>query len=438
MSILDAPFPVKLQCLFQPKRYKVLWGGRAAGRSWGVARALLLIGLERPLRVLCARELQNSIADSVHKVLSDQIGLLGLESSYEIQRDKIIGPNGTSFSFEGIKNNVNRIKSYEGIDICWVEEAVKVSRASWGVLIPTIRKIGSEIWITFNPELETDYTYRRFVREADDSMVVVKMTYRDNPWFNETALKDEMERDKARDPDYYLNVWEGHCVQQLEGAIYARELRRAQAEGRICEVPWEREWPVDTFWDLGRADQTAIWFAQKVAMQYRVLDYYSASQFDITHFIKVLQTREYNYGLHHLPHDAFAKKLGSKRTIEEIIRQSYPGMTRRVPKLSIVDGINAARIVFPNCWFDETKCEEGLNSLRHYRYRVVDGQLSNEPLHDWASDGADAFRYLAISIKGPRSEASVPDFNQARFADRVSLATREIGRLANSGLGWLR
>ena len=142
-----AHFPEALQCLFKPKRHKVLWGGRSAGRSWGCARALLLIGAGRPIRVLCVRELQNSISESVHLLLSQQIVALGLESIYKIEVARIScisGPGaGTTFSFEGIKNNTTKIKSYEGIDYCWVEEANKVSRTSWGILLPTIRKEGS-------------------------------------------------------------------------------------------------------------------------------------------------------------------------------------------------------------------------------------------------------------------------------------------------------
>src|SRR5215813_12330022 len=195
---ISADFPAPFQILFQPRRYKVLYGGRGGGRSWACARALLIKGTQEPLRVLCARELQNSIGDSVHRLLADQVSGLGLDSFYEVQNARILGKNGSAFSFEGIKNNITKIKSYEGIDICWVEEAHKVSRNSWGILIPTIRKENSEIWITFNPELETDYTYRRFVKEADDSMTVVKMTWRDNPFLPE-VLKEEMERDKKLD-----------------------------------------------------------------------------------------------------------------------------------------------------------------------------------------------------------------------------------------------
>jgi len=157
-AIAKAEFPLKLECLFKPSRYKVLYGGRGGAKSWGVARALLIKGAQAPLRVLCAREFQTSIKDSVHKLLCDQIEALGLLGFYEITQTSIRGKNGTEFSFVGLKNNVANVKSYEGVDVCWVEEAQTTSRMSWNVLIPTIRKEKSEIWITFNPELETRLT----------------------------------------------------------------------------------------------------------------------------------------------------------------------------------------------------------------------------------------------------------------------------------------
>lgn len=396
--------------------------------------------------MLCARELQNSIGDSVHRLLADQISGLGLDSFYEVQVSRILGKNGTSFSFEGIKNNITKIKSYEGIDICWVEEAHKVSRNSWGVLIPTVRKEDSEIWMTFNPELETDYTYTRFVKEADlSASLVVKTTWRDNPFFP-AVLMQEMEAEKARDYDSYLNIWEGYCRQVLEGAVYAKELRKAQEEGRIGHVPWHRDSPVDVFLDLGRADATALWFAQRVAMQYRVIDFYSAVGEDIIHYIKYLQNSEYVFGTIWLPHDAYAKQLGTKRSIQEIIK-SYGFKTERVPKLSLTDGINAVRLVFPNIWFDENRCEEGIQALRHYRYRVVDGQYSNEPLHDWASDAADAFRYLAVAFRERKGSTAVSVLDKLlALGEQVRARKQEEydewmmgGRETRArGVGWMR
>lgn len=445
VSEINVEFPAPLQCLFQPKRYKVLYGGRGAGRSWGCARALLLMGVQRPLRVLCAREFQNSIGESVHKLLVDQIALMGLEHLYKIEVARIYGPNGTYFAFEGIKNNTTRIKSYEGIDICWVEEANKVSRASWGILIPTVRKEGSEIWITFNPELDTDYTYRRFVLEQDESMNVVKMTWRENQWFPQ-VLREEMERDRERDPDYYLNVWEGNCLQLLEGTVYARELRKAQQDGRICDVPYDASIPVDVFFDLGRADNTAMWACQRVAMQFRMLKYYEASgakipmndpSGGINHFLREIQSWGFVIGTIFLPHDAKARRLGSQRTIEEVIRKYYK--VRVVPKQQVADGINAARLLFPNVWFDEVGCEDGLSALRHYRYRVSDGQLSNDPLHDWASDGADAFRTWAMGMQAPKQRSGLAE--KLASLTRQGRAERErIGEFAGrprQSVGWL-
>lgn len=454
----EVEFPELLRCLFEPGRYKILYGGRGASRSWSVARALLLRGANESIRVLCARELQNSIAESVHKVLSDQINNLNLHGFYEIQRDRIISKiNGTEFIFMGIKNNPNKIRSTEGIDVCWVEEGNKVSKTSWTILIPTIRKRGSQIIVTFNPELETDYTFVRFVKDktlreltpgeladlgyseeaygkikVNDDSIVVKMTWKDNPWFMDSEMYSEMLAERERDYDSYLNVWEGHCLQNLEGAVYAKELRRCQEEGRICRVPYNREVPVDTFWDLGRADSTAIWFAQRVAMQHRVLAYYSASGEDITHFLKVLQEREYIYGTHFLPHDGKHKKLAYKHSIEETLRKKYPEGVRVLPRQSRLDGINAARLLLGRCWFDEDETADGLDALRHYRYKVVEGQLSNEPLHDWASDGADAFRTMAMALREPDGTSREGVLNKLK---RKTSVWTERGAQA---LGWMQ
>lgn len=417
-----------MECLFRPKRTKVFYGGRGAGRSWGIARALLLIAAQRPIRVLCCRELQNSITESVHKLLSDQIEALGLSAIFEIQQAKIIcKETGATFSFEGIKNNTTKIKSYEGIDYCWVEEANKVSKASWSNLIPTIRKAGSEIWLSFNPELATDYTFTRFVKDPDlkpqakvsqldglnklawmesDDSVVVKMTYADNPWFPE-ELRREMEREKRRDYDSYLNVWEGHTLLNLEGAVFAKELRKAREQQRITLVPWDRETPVDTFWDLGRRDFTAIWFAQRVALQYRVLDYFEDRGEDIHYYLKYTQSLPYTYGTFYMPHDAAARRIGEKRTIKQITQQM--GKTVHiVPRTSKkVNAINAARVIFPNCYFDEDNCTDGLQRLTHYRYKVVDGQFSEEPLHDDNSNAADAFMAIGQAMMGDQGPSKI-------------------------------
>jgi phage terminase large subunit len=230
----EVEFPEKLAFLFEPKRYKVLHGGRGGAKSWGIARALLILAAQKKLRILCAREFQVSIKDSVHKLLADQIEAMGLSEMYEVQKATIICHlTGSEFIFSGLRHNVDSLKSKEAVDIVWVEEAHNVSGYSWERLIPTIRKDGSEIWISFNPELETDETYKRFVASPPENAAVVQMSWRDNPWFPD-VLADEREDLKRRDPDAYLNIWEGHCRQALDGAVYARELRDAQEGGRAC------------------------------------------------------------------------------------------------------------------------------------------------------------------------------------------------------------
>jgi phage terminase large subunit len=401
-AIAKAEFPVKLEGLFKKSRYKVLYGGRGGAKSWGIARALLIKGAKDPIRILCAREFQTSIKDSVHKLLCDQIESLGLLSFYEITQTSIRGRNGTEFSFVGLKNNVSNIKSYEGVDICWVEEAQTTSRLSWNILIPTIRKEGSEIWISFNPELETDETYQRFVANPPADSITMKVNWYDNPWFPDT-LKLEKDALKQRDEEAYNQVWEGLCRQTVDGAIFAKEMQQAEKDGRICRVPYDATKPVHAVFDLGWSDSTAIWFLQFIGMETRLIRYIEDSQKTISYYLATMQTFGYVYDTIWLPHDAENKTLAAAgRSIDDIVRAAgYK--TQIMPRVPILDSINAARTIFPNCYFDREHTADGLACLRHYRYEVdpETGQFSRNPLHDHYSHGADAFRYIALMIKEP-------------------------------------
>lgn len=405
MPTVDAQFPAKLQFLFRPKRYKIAYGGRGGSKSWGFARALLILGAQKTLRILCARETQKSITDSVYKLLCDQIADLQLQSFYSATKTNIVGSNGTEFTFAGIRqSSVGDIKSYEGCDICWVEEAQIVSKRSWEILIPTIRKDGSEIWVSFNPDLETDDTYKRFVISPPTESDVVKVNWRDNPWFPD-VLQQEMLDLKAKSPDDYEHVYEGMCQQVVEGAIFRKELLEADKAGRICRVPYDPIKPVDTFWDLGFGDNVSIWFAQSIGFEFRIIDFLSACLKDLSWYLKELSQKPYIYGFDYLPHDAQAKTLAAGgRTVQQIL-QAGQRKVRIVPRLSIIDGITAARNIFNKCWFDGDKCADGLQALRHYRYDYDDElqTFKKEPRHDWASHPADAFRYLGVSIKEAES-----------------------------------
>jgi phage terminase large subunit len=402
-AITRAEFPVKLQCLFEKSRYKCIFGGRGSAKSWSVARTLLILGAKQVHRILCAREFQNSISQSVHKLLSDQIVDLGLLGFYEITQNQIRGANGTEFNFIGLKNNPHNVKSFEGVTICWCEESQTLSNRSLDVLIPTIRTPGSEIWFTMNPELETDAVYQRFILNPPENCITKKVNWSDNPWFPE-VLDNERQLLKTRDIEAYHTVWEGVCRQTVDGAVFAREMQMAELEERITKVRYDPTKPVYTVWDLGWADSTAIWCVQFIAQEIRFIRYIEDSQQTVSHYLALLQTFGYVYDTHWLPHDAENKTLGSNgRSIQEIVRNAG-FKTKIIPKMNIADSINAARTMFRNCFFDRDNCYDGLQCLRHYKYDVDPDtkQFSKNPLHDQYSHGADAFRYVALGVQETR------------------------------------
>lgn len=221
-------FPEWAQVLFRPKRYKVIRGGRGSTKSWSIARALIILSCAGPERILCTRELQTSISESVHHLLEHQINAMGLAPYFEIQQQAIYRKPynakdaGSSFIFYGIKSNPTKIKSTEGITRCWVEEAEKISSRSWEILIPTIRVPGSEIWISFNPDEENDPTYQRFVTNAPspEECDSIEVNWQDNPWFDQTELVKEKDYLYRVDPEAADHVWGGQCRRNASAQIF--------------------------------------------------------------------------------------------------------------------------------------------------------------------------------------------------------------------------
>lgn len=217
-------FAPKFKPLFQPKRYKTFHGGRGGAKSWAAARALVIMAASKKLRILCTREVQNSIKDSVHKLLKDQIEMLGLNPWFRITNESITSASGSEFLFKGLRFDPLGIKSTEGVDICWVEEAQSVSSDSWAILIPTIRKEGSEIWVTFNPGEESDPTYQRFIVTPPDDSITVEVNYYDNPYLPET-LRKEMEYCKRVDYEAYEHIWLGKPKSISDSVIFRNRYR---------------------------------------------------------------------------------------------------------------------------------------------------------------------------------------------------------------------
>lgn len=421
MATVELDIPDVFAELLEPHRYKVYYGGRGAAKTRTFAAVLLALGMQKPLRVLCAREIQRSLSDSVKQTLEDRIAEHEpFAEHYEIKKTEIVGANGTRFLFEGLRHNINTIRSMEGIDVCWVEEAAAVSEESWKVLIPTIRAPGSEIWISFNPESEHDPVWRRFVESPAPDSVVRRVSWRDNPWFPD-VLRDEMQHDVARDPDMARHIWEGAFLEFPDGAIYRSQIERARAENRIGSIPLQPGAEVYTFWDLGRNDHTAIWFMQSVGAQNRFIDYYEHRLVDLPHYFRVLRGQSedvsdelnerragYLYGTVYLPHDVEHEILGAERTrLEQFVDAGFRDY-EVVPRIrDLQEGIEMTRAAFASAWFDEEFCSDGLRALSryHYVYDEVARTHRMRPAHDEYSHGADAFRQYGQGWVGRHANA---------------------------------
>lgn len=399
-----AKFPEKLQCLFEPAPYKVVHGGRGSGKSWGFARALLILGAQRPLRILCAREVQKSIEDSVHTLLKDQIMELGLSEFYEVLAYEIRGKNGTTFAYSGLaQHTVTTIKSFEGVDICWVEEAQAVSKKSWDVLRPTIRKPGSEIWITFNPELETDVTYQMFVVNPPTGAVVLQMNFNDNPWFTDKLEQERLDCMRSQPKDYD-NIWGGVCKPAVAGAIYYDEMTAVETQKRICNVPYDPMLKVHVVFDLGWNDAMAISLVQKHASELRVIEYIEDNRRTLDSYSADLKMKGYNWGNVYLPHDGEHKNIQTGKSAKEIM-EALGWTVRITPNMSVEDGIRVTRMAFGRMYFDKERTARLVQCAKRYR-RAINKQTNEPgaPLHDEWSHGADNLRYVAINADDMRNE----------------------------------
>ena len=396
MAAIKADIPAKLGFLFKPMRYKVAYGGRGSGKSHSFATALLLKAAAGRTRVLCTREVQKSIKDSVHKLLCDQIERLGLQSQFRILDTEIRGKNGSEFLFSGLSSQTaDSIKSFEGVDIVWCEEAQSISKKSWNTLIPTIRKPGSEIWISFNPDLDTDETYVRFVTNPPPESFVAFVNWHDNPWFPD-VLEKERQHCLLTNKDEYDNIWEGKTKAAVSGAIYARELEAATIAGRIREVPHDPACPVHCILDLGWNDAMTVIMVQKVASELRVIDYIEESFKTLDWYVGEVRKRYNLIGEWWLPHDGEHKDYKTGKSAKELM-EGYGCVVQINPRLSIEEGIKHVRMTFPRIYFDKTKTARLVECIKRYR-RSINSQTQEPggPVHDEFSHGNDALRYLAM------------------------------------------
>ena len=411
MSVaLDLNIPEKMLPFWtEDARYKVAHGGRGGGKSWAVARMLLTKGFTEPMRILCTREVQRTIRDSVHRLLSDQIQELGLGGFYDVQDTEIRGLNGTLFIFSGLSSQTaESIKSFEGVDLVWVEEAQSVSKRSWDILTPTIRKPGSQIWVTFNPELDTDATYQRFVLTPPPGAIVVEINYGDNPWLTPELKYERAHAEASMSPEDYAHIWDGVPRSAVIGAIYAKEVDTLIRGGRVRPVPYDPSLRVHTVWDLGWNDSIAIILVQRVASEVRVIHYIEDDHRTLESIVhEDLAPMKLNWGYDWLPHDGYAATLAASgksiaAQLKRLGRRVHP---RGVPRIGVETGIKTARSLFQRAYLDVEYAARLLECLKRYR-RGVNANTGEEgaPVHDEYSHGADAWRGLALVIDDMTNE----------------------------------
>lgn len=322
---------------------------------------------------------------------------MGLGQFYQVLETEIRGANGSLFLFSGLSTQtINSIKSLEGVDMVWVEEAQTVRDSSWGLLIPTIRKQGSRFILTMNPMLESDATSQRFLIDPPPDCLAVKVNWRDNPWFP-PELEAERIYHKDRFPDTYDHVWEGAHLPAIQGAIFFGEIQTAETNGRLRDVPYDPMLKVHTFWDLGRADSTAIIMCQVVGSEIRIFDFIEDSNKALSHYVAELQERRYNWGDDYIPHDGFHRRLETGRSTADLL-QGFGRSVQRTPDVGVLTGIQTAREVFPRVYIDKTRCATLITHLKNYRWDVpANDKDATRPRHDEHSHAADAWRYMCVS-----------------------------------------
>lgn len=415
-----AKFPAKLRFLFDrtgKSRYKVAHGGRGSAKSWSFARALLILGATETLRIACVREVQKSLKESVHQLLKDQIDALGLGHFYEVLETEIRGANGTLFIFAGLSTlTADRLKSFEGVDIVWIEEGQTITKRSFNVLDPTIRKPRSEIWVSMNPELDTDFMYVTFVESPPDEAVVVQMNYGDNPWFPEVLEKLRVRAKATMKPDEYNNIWRGRTRAAVDGAIYAEELAQAREKGQICNVPHDHGLRTHVVLDLGWNDSMFALLCQRHLSELRIVESIEVDHKTLAWLNGELRLRRFNWGTMFLPHDGAHGDYKTGKSTKQIMAEMGWSVSM-VPNVPVETGIKRARLALERTYIDKVKGDALVQALRRY-HRDINGKTSEpgSPVHDASSHGADCYRYVSLVAEKMTNHAERVPIPASRIA----------------------
>lgn len=411
----NVDLPAYANDLWQPADHVAWYGGRGGAKSWTVADYLLIDGAEHERRVAGCREIQRNIRESVKQGLDDAIKRLGMDDFYESTDKEIRGlRNNTLFTFMGLWRNPQGVKSLEGYDRCWVEEANRASQRSIDVLIPTLRKTGRKFIWTWNREYDHDPVDKMFLgpKGPPPNSIVRQVHHYDNPWFPD-VLKAQMDHDYATDPDKAAHVWGGEYVRAVEGAYFAQQIRVARHDGRFSTLSVDPNFSVFAYWDLGHTDSTAVWVVQRAGERINVIDYCEGTGQPPGYYMNWLRANGYEFCNCVLPHDGVAVHPDNP------IAMSYEGqlraggftvkVVRNQGKGAAMQRVDALRRLFPRMWFDEDKTRIGVKALMHYHEKKSEDERNAGmgPEHDWSSHGADALGLMAIDYTPPRKSAPI-------------------------------
>jgi phage terminase large subunit len=357
--------------------------------------------------ILCGRQFMNSLADSSLEEIKAAIREEDwLAPHFDIGETYIRTRSGrVSYSFSGLDRNIDSIKSKSRILLAWIEEAEPVTEEAWVKLIPTLREEDSELWVTWNPEREKAPTNKRFGGAiADPRVKIVEINWRDNPWFPDILNRQRL-RDQEERPELYEHIWEGQYLKVVEGAYFAKQLTQARADRRIGRVAADPLMQHRAFWDIGTRDATAIWVAQFIGREIRVVDYYEAVGQPLSVHLSWLRSKGYETALCVLPHDgANENHITATRFSDHIEAAGFrTEIVRNQGKGAAMQRIEAARRLFPSIWINEDTCKAGLDALGWYHEKRDEKRdLGLGPNHDWASHGADAFGLMCIAYEAPK------------------------------------
>lgn len=397
------------QPLCEPSRYKAAYGGRGSGKSQFFADWMIVQAVSRPgFRALCCREIQKSLKESAKRLIELKVEAHGLGKLFDCQEAQIKTPGGGLIAFAGLQDHTaESIKSYEGFDVAWVEEAQTVSPRSLNLLRPTIRAPGSELWFSWNPRLETDPVDVMFRgTETPTDAKIVRVNWDSNPWFPEELEAERLDCLRMQ-PDQYDHIWEGGYISIAEGAYYAQALTNARADGRITQLARDPILQVRAYWDIGVRDATSIWIAQFEGEKIKCLDYYEAVGQPLGAHLEWLRSNGYGSALCVLPHDGAKADAYTAVRFEDHIRAGgfEVETIENQGKGAAMKRVEAARRLFPRIWIDDRKCAGGLKALGWYHEkRDPQRNIGLGPEHDWASHAADAFGLMCVAHETPREE----------------------------------